>query len=77
MLPKRLSTEGAPRGSDPSVGDLAYYAPWGNLAVFYRDFGCSSGLVLLGTLDAGIETLARPGSLEVTIELAEPEEVAP
>jgi hypothetical protein len=45
--------------------------------VFYRDFGCSSGLVLLGTLDAGIETLARPGSLEVTIELAEPEEVAP
>ena len=72
-LPKRLSTEGAPRGSDPSVGDLAYYAPWGNLAVFYRDFGYSSGLVLLGTVDSGIEALARPGPLDVKIEFAEPE----
>ena len=32
-LPKRLSTEGAPKGFDPSVGDIAYYAPWGNLAI--------------------------------------------
>jgi hypothetical protein len=28
-LPKRLSTEGAPADSDPSVGDITYYAPWG------------------------------------------------
>ena len=38
-LPKRLSTEGAPSGGDPSVGDIAYYAPWGNLSIFYRDSG--------------------------------------
>ena len=25
-LPRRLSTEGAPAGSDPSVGDIAYYS---------------------------------------------------
>ena len=42
-LPSRLSTEGAPAGSDPSIGDIAYYAPWGNLAIFYRDFGYSGG----------------------------------
>jgi len=35
-LPKRLSTEGAPSGIDPSVGDITYYAPWGNLAIFYH-----------------------------------------
>lgn len=35
-LPRRLSTEGAPDGIDPMVGDIAYYAPWGNLAIFYR-----------------------------------------
>ena len=70
-LPRRLSTEGAPRGSDPSAGDLAYYVPWGNLAVFYRDFAYSSGLVLLGRLDSGSEALARPSTVEVTIELAE------
>lgn len=33
-LPKRLSSEGAPPGSDPSTGDFADYAPWGNLAIF-------------------------------------------
>jgi hypothetical protein len=38
-----LFTAGAPAGSDPSVGDITYYAP-GNLAIFYRDFGYSRGL---------------------------------
>ena len=68
-LPKRFSTEGAPTGSDPSVGDIAYYAPWGNLAIFYRDFGYSSGLVILGKIDRGIEAFNVPGSLKVTMEL--------
>ena len=68
-LPKRLSTEGAPSGSDPSVGDITYYAPRGNLAIFYRDFGYSSGLVILGKIDSGIEALNVPGSVKVTIEL--------
>ena len=27
-LPRKLSTEEAPAGSDPSVGDVSYYAPW-------------------------------------------------
>ncbi len=69
-LPKRLSTDSAPSGSDPSVGDIAYYAPWGNLAIFYRDFGYSTGLVILGKLDSGVEALSGPGSLKMTIELA-------
>ena len=68
-LPKRLSTEGAPSGTDPSVGDITYYAPWGNLAIFYKDFGYSSGLVILGKIDRGIETFNVPGSVKVTIEL--------
>ena len=36
-LPRKLDTAGAPPGFQPSSGDLAYYAPWGNLAIFYRD----------------------------------------
>jgi hypothetical protein len=70
-LPKKLSTRGAPAGFDPDVGDIAYYAPWGNLAVFYRDFGYSSGLVKLGRLDSGVEFLRGRGPLPVTIERAE------
>jgi hypothetical protein len=68
-LPKRLSTQGAASGSDPSVGDITYYAPWGNLAIFYRDFGYSSGLVILGKIDSGIEAFDVPGSIDVTIGL--------
>jgi hypothetical protein len=66
--PRKLSTAGAPPGIDPSVGDIAYYAPWGNLAVFYKDFGYSRGLIGLGRIDSGIEALNVPGSLKVTIE---------
>jgi hypothetical protein len=58
-LPKRLSTKGAPEGIDPAVGDITYYAPWGNLAIFYRDFGYSRGLVRLGRLEGGVESMAK------------------
>jgi len=68
-LPKRLSTEGAPSGSDPSVGDVTYYAPWGNLAIFYRDFGYASGLVILGKIDSGLEAFKVAGPVKVTFEL--------
>jgi hypothetical protein len=50
-LPRRLSTKGAPDGTAASAGDITYYAPWGNLALFYRDFTYSEGLVRLGRLD--------------------------
>jgi hypothetical protein len=66
--PRKLSTAGAPRGSDPSVGDIAYYAPWGNLAIFYRDAPYAKGLVPLGRIDSGIEALSVSGKLKVTIE---------
>jgi hypothetical protein len=70
-LPRRLATEGAPPGSDPSIGDVAYYSPWGNLALFYRDSGYARGLVKLGKFDSGVEALSRPAPLAVTIELIE------
>jgi hypothetical protein len=70
-LPKTLSTHGAPEGVDPAVGDMAYYAPWGNLAIFYKDFEYSRGLVKLGAIESGARAFERPGSLRVTIEPVE------
>ena len=70
-LPRRLSTEGAPPGIDPKVGDLTYYSPWGNLAIFYKDFRYSSGLVKLGRIDSGLEALNRPGPLRIAVEFVE------
>jgi len=68
-LPRRLSQDGAPAGYKPSVGDIAYYAPWGNLAIFYRDFGYAKGLVRLGRIEAGVDVLAQTGPLKTTIEI--------
>jgi hypothetical protein len=67
-LPRRLSAKDAPEGVDPSVGDITHYAPWGNLAIFYKDFGYSRGLVKLGRIDSGVETFDRPGTLQVSIQ---------
>lgn len=71
-LPRKLNTRGAPAGIDPTVGDITYYAPWGNLALFHRDFGYSTGLVRLGRLDNGAALLAEPGRVPVLIEAIEP-----
>lgn len=71
-LPGRLSTQGAPDGYKPSAGDIAYYAPWGNLAIFHKDFGFSSGLVRLGRLDSGLNAMRRPGLVNVRVEVLAP-----
>lgn len=57
--PRSLSTEKAPEGYAPSVGDLTLFVPWGNLAIFYHDFGYSQGLVPIGHFTSGLETLAK------------------
>ncbi|MDO7930192.1 cyclophilin-like fold protein [Pseudomonas sp. KFB-139] len=69
-LPRPLSTAGAPEGVTPRTGDLAYYAPWGNLAIYYKDFGYSKGLVKLGRLDSGVELMRQPGTFKATIRRA-------
>ncbi|WP_243414715.1 cyclophilin-like fold protein [Sporosalibacterium faouarense] len=56
-LPRNLSTDDAPRGFDPSKGDLTLYAPWANLAIFYKDHSYANGLISLGRIESGIEKL--------------------
>lgn len=67
-LPGKLTTQTAPEGIDPQVGDIAYYAPWGNLAIYYRDFGYSSGLIRLGRITSGLDALTAHPSGTLTIE---------
>lgn len=68
-LPDELSTEGLPSGYTPEVGDFSYYAPWGNISVFYKDFRYSNSLYKLGTIESGTEILGNMnGEFEVTIE---------
>lgn len=68
-LRRRLSTVGAPDGYTPQAGDIAYYAPWGNLAIFRQDFDYSKGLIKLGEIDSGMPLLDVSGNLRVIIEV--------
>ncbi|CAN5255110.1 hypothetical protein BH10PSE4_BH10PSE4_35130 [soil metagenome] len=68
-LPRRLSTAGAPDGADPVAGDIAYYAPWGNLALYYRDFAYSRGLVRLGRLEGDAAALGDMARSRARIEI--------
>ena len=70
-LQRKLDTTDVPEGYDPSAGDLTLYAPWGNLAFFYRDHGYARGLVPLGSIVTGADYLeeldrAEAVRLEVT-----------
>lgn len=67
-LPGKLSVAGAPAGMAPRTGDITYYAPWGNLAIFVGDDVYARGLVRLGKVDAGLPALQRPGPMNVRIE---------
>ncbi len=66
---EKLRTEGAPAGYAPSSGDITYYAPWGDIAIFYKDFGYASGLIYLGKIDGNIDALKVQGKVNATFEL--------
>ena len=50
-LPRALTQKGAPDAITPKAGDIAFYAPWGNLAIFYGDGHHSPGLIALGRIE--------------------------
>ena len=56
-LPRRLSTHSTPTPKN-ATGDFTYYAPWGNLAIFYKGFGRDGQLYVLGRIESGKEKLA-------------------
>ena len=60
-----MDVSGANRVFDPSVGVIYYWPPSGDIGIFYDDLGQSlppPGMVRLGTLDSGLETVASAGN---------------
>jgi hypothetical protein len=70
-LPRKLDTSNAPASYTPKTGDITYYAPWGNLAIFYKPFQTSRGLVRFGAFDGPIDALLKDSAVPVRIEAAE------
>ena len=69
-LPRPIST-GGKRTHTYAVGEIAYWAPGPDVAVYYRDDGeeiPNPGIIVIGRMDSGVEVLDVPGSLRVTIE---------
>jgi hypothetical protein len=71
-LPRQLSIDRARREFDYQVGELAYWAPGNDIAIFYADDGQGipqPGLVRLGTIDTGLEVIAAAGNdFQMTIQ---------
>lgn len=64
--PNKLSTSNTPMANAKN-GTLAYYAPWGNVVMFYKDFGTGSGLFELGSVESGKEDIPNLfGTIEIT-----------
>lgn len=70
-LPKALNTQGI-KGYDPEIGDLFYFSPWGNIGIFYAKASFHSGLVLLGRLKGGVESIKnKKESFKIRFEVVE------
>lgn len=66
-LPTKLRPADSGQAITPRRGDIAWYAPWGNLAIFREDFRHSPGLIKLGQVEEGLTALDQPGAETVTI----------
>lgn len=64
-----LATAGVTRGCAPAPGDITCYAPWGNIAIFYKNWPQDGNLIPLGRIDGnGIEALNVAGDIAVKFE---------
>ena len=63
--PEKLDTENAVEGGGPT-GSLAYFSPWGNVVMYYSEYGPYNGLYHLGNAVSGSEWIAElTGTLEI------------
>lgn len=72
-LPRAISKEGK-RMHTYKVGDVAYWSPGPDLAIFYRHDGQEipdPGIIVIGKIESGVEVLNVSGSVKVTVELIE------
>src|SRR5438093_5056700 len=70
-LPRAISTEGK-RTHTYEVGDIAYWSPGPDVAIYYRADGeriPNPGIIVFGKIDSGVAALDVAGSVKVTIEL--------
>jgi len=71
-LPRAIS-ERAPRTHAYQVGDIAYWSPDHQVAIYYRQDGQSipsPGVIPIAKIDGSAEAFNMPGSVKMTVQLA-------
>jgi len=72
-LPRTISAE-AKRTHTYEVGNVAYWSPGPDVAIFYRHDGQkipAPGIIVIGKIDSAVEALNVPGSVRVAFERLE------
>ena len=70
-LPRAISEDGKQTHSY-EVGQVVYWSPGSDVAIFYRHDGekiPNPGIIVIGKVDSGVTALDVAGSVKVTIEL--------
>jgi hypothetical protein len=70
-LPRAIS-EGGRRTHAYEIGDVAYWPPGPDLAIFYRHDGQDNPNpgIIIGKIESGVEALDVAGPAKVTVELS-------
>lgn len=64
-----LTTTGVTRGCAPTPGDITIYVPWGNVAIFCKNWSQTNDLIKIGHIDGdGISALNVAGDVAVKFE---------
>lgn len=58
-LPRPLTMVGMPDGADPRAGDLGYFAPAGDVVLYYADAPYWAGIARIGRIEGDLSAVAR------------------
>ena len=67
--PQELDTTNTPL-TEGGAGTLTYYAPWGDVVLFYDSFSTNSSLFALGEAVSGAEDISQMTGT-ITVEVVE------
>ncbi|MCB1172326.1 MAG: hypothetical protein KDK39_02115 [Leptospiraceae bacterium] len=72
--PLKLNTADTPLAKNIRAGTLAWYAPWGDVVLFYDTFRSANGLYALGQAASGTELIQRlSGTIQIEAVDRQPE----
>jgi hypothetical protein len=69
-LASPLPMTGMPAGADPEIGDIGFWAPGGDLVLYYGEVGYWNGIARLGTFDDVAAIEGQTGPFTITIATA-------